>query len=70
MLILSKVEKYKLLGISQDFKITGLYDMLQAKENEDIYRKAQASSIIFFLSFKTKVIAGNQQHPISKGIHI
>lgn len=27
------------------------------RENEDIYREAPASSIIFFLSFKTQVIA-------------
>lgn len=35
--------------------------MLHAKENEKIYREAQLSSrIVFFLSFKTKVIVDLQ----------
>lgn len=38
-----------------------LYKMLHAKENEKIYREAQLSSrIVFFLSFKTKVIVDLQ----------
>lgn len=41
--------------MTQDLKLTDLYKMLHAKENENIYREAQVSSFItLILSFKTK----------------
>lgn len=48
MFTLSKVEKQKWLWLSQDLKLTDLYKMLHAKENENIYRGAQ---VLLLLSF-------------------